>query len=599
MTLKSLRLWPAVLAVVVLWASRLGVKTAVDGFPGFALAMQGAIICALLIVIWWAFFSRAPLGERWGTLAVMALGLLFTWLLRHGSMGPLWMLGYAVPVLCTVLVLSAIATHRLPSRARRAWMAGVILLACGVWLLARTDGIDGDHDARFAWRWAATPEERLLAAPAGELAPAARPVEMPAAPPAVATAKPDPAPVTPAPLSPAAAMLVGDWPGFRGPNRDGIVRGARIATVWSRTPPVEVWRRPIGPGWSSFAVRGGLLYTQEQRGEDEVVACYRVATGQPVWAHRDRTRFFESNAGAGPRATPTVNAQRVYALGATGILNALDAATGAVAWSRNVTADSAAPVPYWGFSSSPVVTDGQVIVAAAGQLLAYDAATGEPRWSGPEGDGYSSPHLATIGGVPQILHVRDAGIIGVAPADGTVLWQHSWSGTPIVQPAITRDGDVLLVAGAASGTRRVHIARGPEGWRVEERWTSNGLKPYFNDFIVHEGHAYGFDARILAAIDLATGERKWKGGRYGNGQLLLLEDQRVLLVLSEDGELVLVSASPDAFTELGRFKAIEGKTWNHPVLVGDLVLVRNSEEMAAFRVAQPAESGVKPRDAGR
>ncbi len=154
-----------------------------------------------------------------------------------------------------------------------------------------------------------------------------------------------------------------------------------------------------------------------------------------------------------------------------------------------------------------------------------------------------------------------------------------------MQPAVTADGNILIVASTGSGMRRLAVAQGPGGWTVEERWTSLGLKPYFNDYAVHKGHAFGFDASILACIDLADGQRKWKGGRYGNGQLVLLSDQDLMVVLSEEGELALVSATPDQFTELARFKAIEGKTWNHPVLVGDVLLVRNGQEMAAFRLS--------------
>jgi outer membrane protein assembly factor BamB len=348
---------------------------------------------------------------------------------------------------------------------------------------------------------------------------------------------------------------------------------------------VQLWRRPVGPGWSSFAVHGSRVYTQEQRGDDEVVACYDAATGRPVWTHRDATRFFESNAGAGPRGTPTVSNGRVYTFGATGVLNALNARTGTVVWSRNAAADTGAELPTWGFASSPLTVGELVIVATAGRLVAYDAATGDRRWLGPKGGGsYSSPQLLTIHGITQVLLISRAGATSVAVEDGKLLWEHPWPGEPIVQPALTADGDILIAVGSDSGTRRIAVGHGASGWTVEERWTSRGLKPYFNDFIVHEGHAYGFDASILASINLQDGTRTWKGGRYGNGQLVLLPEQDLLLVLSEEGELALVRAAPDQFTEVARFPALEGKTWNHPVIVRDILLVRNGEEMAAFRL---------------
>ena len=315
-----------------------------------------------------------------------------------------------------------------------------------------------------------------------------------------------------------------------------------------------------------------------------------MTTGEPVWRHRDAARFWESNAGAGPRATPTLSNGRVYTFGATGILNALDAGNGAVVWSRNAASDTGAKVPDWGFASSPLVVDDVVIVAASGTLAAYDLATGKPRWFGPAGGGsYSSPHLVTIDGVAQVLLLSGAGATSVAPADGTLLWEHAWPGVPHRAAGPDRgrrrpDQRHRRMTGGI-GMRRIAVAHGPGGWTVEERWTSNGLKPYFNDFVVHKGHAFGFDGSILACIDLEDGKRKWKGGRYGNGQLVLLPDQDLLLVLSEEGELALVRATPDQFTELARFPAIEGKTWNHPVLVGDVLLVRNGEEMAAFRLS--------------
>ena len=370
------------------------------------------------------------------------------------------------------------------------------------------------------------------------------------------------------PTTSAIAKPAADWSGFRGVNRDGVVRGVRIDTDWSQSPPVQLWSRAIGPGWSSFAVDGDLLYTQEQRGDDEIVAAYKVTTGEPVWRHRDAARFWESNGGAGPRATPTLSGGRVYAFGATGILNVLDAGSGAVVWSRNVASETDTEIPGWGFASSPLVVDDVVVVAPGGKLVAYDIATGERRWVGPpHGGSYSSPHLVTIDRSSADPPDERSRIDSVAPGTGALLWEHEWPGGPIVQPALTADGDVLITTGGATGamgTRRIAVTHGAGGWTLNERWTSTGLKPYFNDFVVHKGHAFGFDGSILASIDLQDGKRKWKGGRYGNGQLMLLPDQDVLLVLSEEGELALVAATPDQFKEIARFPAIHGKTWNHP-----------------------------------
>jgi len=331
-----------------------------------------------------------------------------------------------------------------------------------------------------------------------------------------------------------------------------------------------------------------VLFTQEQRGEDEIVAAYRVSTGEPVWTHRDAVRFWESNAGAGPRATPTVDRGHVYALGATGILNKLNSRTGELGWSRNVASATKTEIPTWGFSASPLIVDDLVIAATAGTMAAYDARAGDSRWIGPRrGFSYSSPHLVNIGGIPQVVLLSPPGVVSVAPRDGTVLWEYTYGGGAIVQPAVTPDGDLLINAIAmtgGTGLRRIAVTRAPSGWTAEERWTSTGLKPYFNDFVIHKGHAFGFDGNILSCIDLADGKRKWKGGRYGNGQMLLLADQDLLLVLSEDGELAAVGATTDQFTQLARIPAIEGKTWNHPALTGDFLLVRNGQEMAAFRL---------------
>ena len=614
---KPLRLWPGIAAAVLMVLIALGVPLASP--DNAILGVLGAIAVAALIVLWWLFFSRAPWSERIGAIVLMAVALAAIRPFLHesitgGMMGRMPLV-YIPPVLCFALVVWAAATRRLSAGPRRVALAVAILAAGGLFTVLRTGGVAGDGMSDFHWRWTPTAEERLLAqagddvrssrpAPAERAATppadpavptgktdAARPVDTPAAvaaPAAEKTADPK-LPLEPGKPAPAVNATSAEWPGFRGANRDATIRGLKIRSDWSTSPPKEMWRRPIGPGWSSFAVNGDLIYTQEQRGEEEIVAGYRLSTGEPVWRHRDPVRFYESNGGAGPRGTPTVHDGRVYSFGATGILNALDARTGARLWSRNAATDTDVETPGWGFASSPLVMNDVVIVAVSGRLAAYDAATGKPRWYGPTGgSGYSSPHALTIDGVPQILLLRGSRTISVSPADGRLLWEHTWQpGVGIVQPALAADGSVLITVGDAMGgvgMRRLALSRKAGQWTVEERWTTRGLKPYFNDFVVHQGHAYGFDGTILACINLADGERKWKGGRYGAGQMVLLPDQNALLVLSEEGELALVSATPEKFAELARFKAIEGKTWNHPVLAGDIVLVRNGEEMAAFRI---------------
>jgi outer membrane protein assembly factor BamB len=602
---KPLRLWPGVVAVAMQWFVWLVVPIVLPGAGG--IAILGGLAGGLAVVVWWLFFSRAPWTERLGAIVLMVAAVFATYPIVHesianGFMGMMLPV-VSIPLLSLALVASAASGRYLSSGHRFARLAAATLLACGATALVRTGGITGDAASDLHWRWTPTPAERLLAMAADESSRSARAGPSPpaaAAPPAehVGAAPEKPAAAAPGKaVAPSAdkspdsgeAKARAGWPGFRGPARDGVVRGVRLESDWSRSPPVELWRRPIGPGWSSFAVLGDLVYTQEQRGENEVVSSYRLGTGEPVWLHGDAVRFWESNGGAGPRATPTLHNGRVYTLGATGIVNALDARNGTVAWSRNAAADTGRKIPDWGLAGSPLAIDDLVILAVAGQLVAYDAATGHPRWFGPGGGGgYSSPHLATIDGVAQVLLLRGARTLSVSPADGQVLWEHSRQGAvSIVQPALTGDGDVLVASGDAMGGNallRLGVSRGSTGWTVEERWSSRGLKPYFNDFVVHEGHAFGFDGSILACVDLADGTRKWKGGRYGHGQLLLLPDQDVMLVLSEEGELALVGAVPDRFTELARRPAIDGKTWNHPVLVGDVLLIRNGEEMAAFRL---------------
>ena len=599
--MKPLRLWPGVaLLVIILLVRGVGPFVPEGGMIAFFASAAGGV----LILLWWLFFSRAPWSERIGALLLIAAAAVLTRFALHPSItgGAMGYLPYVLLIVSVppVLVVWAVLARRFSQSTRWATMAVAILLGCGVWILARTDGVKGEGGFQLTWRWRPTAEERLLAQTRNETLPPPPGSSLPETKPTPEAVTKPLKPVTPGPVrvdntglpSPVPAVEPVAWGGFRGPTRDSVIKNAHVNTDWNASPPQQVWRRLVGPGWSSFAVAGDLIFTQEQRGEHELVSAYRLRTGEPVWRHQDAARFYESNGGAGPRGTPTIHNGRVYTMGATGIVNALDAVTGSRLWTKNAEADTGAPRPLWGFCASPVVVGDLLVTAVSGRLAAYDLASGALRWTQKTGGGgYSSPHLATIDGVEQILLQSRGGITGVA-LDGKVLWEDKGpdDNVAILQPVLLGNSDLLVASGdmmGGTGVRRLQVSRQADGtWKVEERWASRGLKPYFNDYVVHKGHAFGFDGSILSAINLENGERLWKGGRYGNGQLLLLANQDLLLVIGEEGDLALVAAAPDKHTELAKFKAIEGKTWNHPVLVDDLLLVRNGEEMAAFKLAR-------------
>jgi outer membrane protein assembly factor BamB len=381
-----------------------------------------------------------------------------------------------------------------------------------------------------------------------------------------------------------------DWPEFRGPNRDGVVHGTKIATDWKATPPKELWRHRIGPGWSSIIVVDGHVVTQEQRDQAEAIVCYDAATGKEEWSHEDKTRFEETLAGPGPRGTPTFHDGKIYALGGKGVLNCLKAATGEVVWSHDIVADEKGAVPQWGYAISPLVVAGKVIIFAGGEdeesQLAYQADTGERAWRRTGGtQTYSSPQQITVDGKSLVLIHDNHSLTAVDAADGKKAWERPETNAmalPMLQPRMVGN-DELLVA-TDPGMVLVTLKQQDGNWSATDHWTSNRLKPAFNDVVVQDGHIFGLDDGILCCLDLATGERLWKKGRYGGGQLLLLADQGDLLVLTEKGEVVLVTATAERPEELGRFAAIEGKTWNHPVVAEGKLFVRNGEEMACYEL---------------
>ena len=260
----------------------------------------------------------------------------------------------------------------------------------------------------------------------------------------------------------------------------------------------------------------------------------------------------------GRRQRPRSSTADSIRSGRTGLLNCLDPVTGKMFWQRNIVADTGAPLPMWGFASSPLVVDGVVIVFAGGPdakgLVAYRAESGDPQWTTATGPiSYGSPQPVQVGGETQILFLSDWGLVAVRPATGEVCWRHEAINNSIwrtTQPRLLGDASVLF-GSEDFGLVRLDLSTSNASWTAAERWASKAMKPAYNDFVVSDGAVYGFDGSIFCCVDAETGERRWKAGRYGHGQLLLLDDQKLLVVLSEAGDVILVAAQTGQHQEIG------------------------------------------------
>jgi outer membrane protein assembly factor BamB len=481
-----------------------------------------------------------------------------------------------------LLLFWLVAMSGLSRRLRFGVLALVLVPIAALASLLRIRGVSGDLVPILDWRWPPREAPAAPAMPSPEPS-AALPSPMPApAADATATADVPETVATPPPRRP------GDYPQFLGPHRDGTLRGLRLARDWSARPPRKLWRRRIGEGWSGFAVVGERAVTQEQRGAEERVTAYDLRTGRALWTHADAARYDELIAGVGPRATPAIAEGRVFTMGATGLLNALDLATGRALWTRPAVEENGGQIPQWGKSGSPLVVGSRVVVSAGGpdghSLVAYDAATGAVAWrGGSDRSSYSSPFLARLGGRAVLVVLNDATLAGHDPETGAVLFEHAWpAGQPSVAVPALIGGDRLLVsAGYGVGSKAYRVAALADGsLQATMEWESPRLKSKFANLVVHRGLVFGLDDGVLTCLDPATGERRWKGGRYGHGQLLLVDD--LLLVQTEEGEVRLLEPGPEGAPEHARFPALDGKTWNPPALAGSILLVRNDREAAAY-----------------
>jgi outer membrane protein assembly factor BamB len=391
------------------------------------------------------------------------------------------------------------------------------------------------------------------------------------------------------PSAPAATAV--SWPDFRGPNRDGEYTETPILTKWPEVGLKQLWRQPAGEGYASFVVANGRAYTIEQRRRQEVVIAYQVSTGREVWTNAWDAEFRESMGGDGPRATPTYDDGKIYALGATGEFRCLDATTGKVVWRKNILEENGADNLQWGMAASPLIVGEKVIVLPGGSrgnsVVAYDKLTGKPIWKSlNDRQAYTSPMLVTLAGRRQLLVVSADRMMGLTVENGSLLWDYPWKTDYDInsaQPILVGPNRVFISAGYDHGAALVEITPSGSAYQAKTVWFNKRMKNKFSSSVLYQGYIYGLDEAILACIDANTGELKWKGGRYGYGQLLLASGY--LVVTTERGDVVLVKATPESHQEIAQFPAVEGKTWNVPVITGGVLLVRNNAEMAAFQIA--------------
>jgi outer membrane protein assembly factor BamB len=396
-----------------------------------------------------------------------------------------------------------------------------------------------------------------------------------------------------------------DFPGFLGPQRSEAVDHVKLARNWTDQPPKLVWRQKIGAGWSAFAVVNGHAVTMEQRGELEMTTCYDVATGHLEWAHSvPGKRYQRVESGIGPRSTPTIDDGTVFSQGVHGHLACLDGASGKPIWERDLLKDYGIPpeedeaVVLWGRSASPLVVGGELIVPIGGpkgkrpvSLAAYDKRNGSLLWNGGERQiSYSSPNVATLAGVEQILIVNENTVSGHDVKTGKLLWEHDRPGhtnrNPNVAQAVPISPDLVFLSnGYGLGGMMLRLEPAAGGaFQTKVVWENRrAMKTKFSNVAILGGNIYGLSDGILECVEAATGASKWRKGHYGHGQSLLVGG--LLLVLSEEGEVVLVEATPDQPNHvLGRFQAIEGLTWNNIAIYGAYLLVRNAEEAACYKL---------------
>jgi outer membrane protein assembly factor BamB len=403
-----------------------------------------------------------------------------------------------------------------------------------------------------------------------------------------------------------------DWPQYRGASHDGISTDP-IRSNWAQEPPREIWKVPLGHGLSSFSVSGGRAFTLASRraGAEEQEFCVALdaASGRELWAvPLDVADYPNGGVGSddGPRSTPAVDGDRVYVLTSYLRLACLEAATGRIVWEKDLKQEFGSFVIPWQNAASPLLEGGLVLVNGNGRqnehLLAFRKQDGALAWKGQsDGMTQATPVAATVNGVRQVIFFAQSGLVSVAPESGSVLWRHAlrYNGTSVAaSPVVAQDRVYAsraypgLLSSARAGAITVRVAPSGSSFSAAPVWSKvNQLMNHWATPVHYNGHLYGMfgqDNLQLKCVELATGNEKWSVGGFGYGSVLVADGK--ILAASANGWLVLVDPNPNTYTELGRYRALDGKTWNVPALSNGRIYFRSTTEAACIDVAGKAPS---------
>ena len=380
------------------------------------------------------------------------------------------------------------------------------------------------------------------------------------------------------------------WTQFRGPNSEGKYTEKKILIDWPKGGPKLVWRKLIGSGHSSFSIAEGYLYTIEQQEDKEVVVAFSASTGDLIWKYQYNAKFEEYFGGIGPRSTPTWNDQKIYSLGAEGDLKCLNSRTGKLIWELNANKDNNIEIPYWGVSYSPFPYKNSIIICPGGEknnaIVGLNKDNGKIIWKKHNGKQvYSTPTIFNFFGSEHLIIALEGKIISINPNNGDLYWSHNWKITMnnnnISQPTKLSDNTMLISAGYGTGAEALTIIKKGNTYTTKTLWKSKLLKTKFSSPIYYKGFIYGLNENRLVCISAEDGSLKWRGNKYGYGQIISASNH--LLVLGDSGKLSLVEMNPDEFIEKASYKALQGgRTWNYPALSEGFLFLRNSHEITCY-----------------